>query len=58
MWQDLTFWQQVGVVMLCVTAVIGVWCYGDSRGGWYILLDDRRYERAKERAKGGVFNGR
>lgn len=58
MWQDLTFWQQVGVVMLSVTAVIGVWLYGDSRGGWYILIDDWKREQAKRKAKGGVSRGR
>lgn len=58
MWQDLTLWQQVGVVMLSVTAVIGVYLWGDSRGGWHILIDDYKRERAKEKAKGGVSRGR
>lgn len=58
MWQDLTFWQQVGVITLCVTAVIGVYLWGENRGGWYILIDDWKRERAKEKAKGGVSRGR
>lgn len=58
MWQDLTLWQQVGVVMLSVAAVLGVYLWGDSRGGWYILIDDWKRERAKRKARGGASDGR
>ena len=58
MWQDLTFWQQVGVIMLWMTAVLGLYLWGDSQGGWYIVIDDYKRERAKKKAKGGASDGR